>query len=120
MCPLESLGWNSFFEDQLDAGGGREQVARVSEEQRGSYRILSAEGEWYAELAGRLGHEKERSGALAPCVGDWVLADLPSGGADIARIHRVFARRTQLSRMAAGREAVEQVIAANVDCAVVL
>lgn len=118
MPSLESLGWNRHFEEQLDPDIGRSLVAaRVVEEQRGSYRVLGENGEWYAEPSGRLRHEAERGGALWPCVGDWVLARAPSGGAvgGVAQIHRVLVRRTQFSRKAAGVETIEQVIAANVD-----
>jgi ribosome biogenesis GTPase / thiamine phosphate phosphatase len=115
---LESLGWDPHFEQQLDPDVERSDVAaRVVEEQRGSYRVLGEHGEWYAEAAGRLRHEAGQGGALWPCVGDWVLAQAPSGGAEggVAQIHRVLKRRTQFSRKAAGVETIEQVIAANVD-----
>ena len=50
-----------------------ELIARVVEEQRGSYRLLSEDTEYLAELAGRL---RRRAGARAelPAVGDWVRA----------------------------------------------
>ena len=118
MPSLESLGWTSFFQEQLGPEDPRGLVpARVAEEQRGHYRILGPEGERLAEAAGRLRHEAERHGVLWPCVGDWVLAEVPGGGpaAGVARIHRVLARRSQFSRQAAGVETLEQVIAANVD-----
>lgn len=118
MPSLESLGWNSFFQQQLGPEDAPAQTpARVVEEQRDRYRILGAAGEWPAEAAGRLRRGAERDGALWPCVGDWVLARLPAGDAasGTARIHRVLARRSQFSRQAAGTETVQQVIAANVD-----
>jgi ribosome biogenesis GTPase len=97
-------------------------AARVVEEQRGSYRILNESGERYAELAGRLRHRAVRDGESLPCVGDWVLAQIPPGGAGgggasagVALIHRVLERRSRFSRKEAGARAVEQVIAANVD-----
>src|SRR5688572_30604921 len=97
------------------------------EEQRGSYRILGAEGPaeslWYAELGGRLRHAAGEPGSetLRPCVGDWVMALVPSGaggdgggnGGGVARIDRVLARRTKFSRQAPGGRTAEQIIAAN-------
>ena len=124
---LESLGWDPFFAQQMADGSATDRdltPARVIEEQRGSYRILGVEGPWYAELAGRLRHDMgpaaPGSGSLMPCVGDWVLAFVPSGGASpgqggVARIDRVLARRTKFSRKASGVRTAEQVIAANVD-----
>ncbi len=117
MNSLNTLGWSPFFEQQLDPNEleGRE-VARVVEEQRGSYRIACAGGERHAELAGRLRHDAELGGALLPCVGDWVVAQAPAGDpAATVRVHRVLDRRTRLSRKTSGNESVEQVIAANVD-----
>lgn len=118
MTTLESLGWSSFFAEQIDPDLDRDRAAlRVAEEQRGSYRLLGESGRWYAELAGRLRHEAEKPGATLPCTGDWVLAEVPPGGAatGTALIHRVLARRSKFSRKEAGARTAEQVIAANVD-----
>ncbi len=121
---LESLGWGPFFAQQLAEGTDTDLTpARVIEEQRGSYRILGVEGPWYAELAGRLRHAMgpaaPGSGSLLPCVGDWVMALVPStestSSGGVARIDRVLARRTKFSRKASGVRTAEQVIAANVD-----
>lgn len=121
MPSLESLGWNSYFESQIEKSESDLVPARVAEEQRGSYRVLSTRGLWYAELAGRLRHQASEAGALLPCVGDWVLTRLsPAAGAEdesdgVAVIHRVLDRRTRFSRRAAGERTLEQVVAANVD-----
>ena len=121
MPRLESLGWNSYFENQIGSMDGDLVPGRIAEEQRGSYRVLTTRGLWYAELSGRLRHEASESGAVLPCVGDWVLARLSfAAGAEdasdgVAVIHRVLERRTRFSRRAAGERTVEQVVAANVD-----
>ena len=115
MHSLESLGWTSFFQQQLDRereSGLR--PARVVEEQRGSFRIRDERGERYAELAGRLRHEIGRGEAPNPCVGDWVLA-LGDAAPGPAVIRRVLERRSCFSRKEAGTRTVEQVVAANVD-----
>jgi ribosome biogenesis GTPase len=118
LTTLESLGWNPFFARQIDDRTDPDLIPmRVAEEQRGSYRLLGVSGRWYAELAGRLRREVAEPGAALPCVGDWVLAQVPAGGpaTGTARIHRVLTRRTRFSRKEAGARTVEQVIAANVD-----
>jgi ribosome biogenesis GTPase len=126
---LESLGWGPFFENQIfanqidrgavPAGAGATELtpARVVEEQRESYRILSLGGVHYAEMAGRLRHEAGDADGARPCVGDWILARLPRGGAegDVALIRRVLERRTCFSRQAPGERTERQVVAANVD-----
>jgi ribosome biogenesis GTPase / thiamine phosphate phosphatase len=118
---LELLGWNSFFEAQVDRTNDAELIpARVIEEQRGSYQVAGAEGAWRAELAGRLRHEISDhggEGAAAPCTGDWVMARVPPPNEDgsPAVVHRVLQRKTKFSRKEAGNRTAEQVIAANVD-----
>ena len=118
MHRLESLGWNPFFEAQIDPTNDAELTpARVVEEQRGSYQITGSRGTWRAELAGRLRHEMDGGWSVAPCTGDWVLARVPPPHEDgsPALIHRVLMRRTKFSRKEAGNRTAEQIIAANVD-----
>lgn len=118
MNELQTLGWSPFFEAQLDrASDDGFTPVRVVEEQRDSYRLMGASGVYFARLAGQLRHQIEMDGAARPCVGDWVMARLPDGGADKgeALIQRVFLRRTKFSRKEAGTRSVEQVIASNVD-----
>jgi ribosome biogenesis GTPase len=113
---LEQLGFSPFFEHQIRDDERALTPARVSEEQRGSFRLLGAAGSWYAELAGRLRHEAAGGGAVLPGVGDWVMAQVPAAGTEgVALVHRVLERRTCFSRKAPGEQSVEQVIAANVD-----
>jgi ribosome biogenesis GTPase len=112
------LGWNGFFEAQVDRERDAELLpARVVEEQRGSYRIVGAGGAWRAELAGRLRHEMAGDGSAAPCTGDWIMARVPPGneGGSPALIHRVLMRKTKFSRKEAGNRTAEQIIASNVD-----
>jgi ribosome biogenesis GTPase len=96
-----------------------ELTARVVEEQRGSYRVLSEDTEYLAELAGRLRH---RAGARAklPAVGDWVRAVAGAPGTGRAVIHEVLPRWSRISRGAAGNPTEEQVLAANVDTAFIV
>jgi ribosome biogenesis GTPase / thiamine phosphate phosphatase len=105
---LNTLGWNSFFEQQLTSADPQSWTpARVVWQGRGAYRLSAGGDEWLAALAGRLRHEAA-SGADLPTVGDWVLAE--SG-----IIHRLLTRRTAFSRKIAGRASDEQIVAANVD-----
>jgi len=114
---LESLGWNSFFEQQLnpntDSGAA---PARVFEEQRGTWDLWWEGGECRATIAGRLRHAVEEGSASRPCVGDWVTASFPEGDSpDGAVIHRVLSRKSRFSRQAPGEVTEEQIVAANVD-----
>lgn len=112
MSALERLGWHPFFQAQIAPDREKLRFARVVEEQRGFCRVAGAFDGW-VEVSGRFRHET-RTAAGFPAVGDWVGVTVPSG-ADRALVHRRLARRSTLSRKAAGRGAEEQVVAANVD-----
>ena len=87
-------------------------TGRVIAQQRGLYRIATAEGERMAGVSGRLRHEA-LSPSDYPAVGDFVLADTQTGGDAVIR--SVLPRRSSFVRRAAGDSRQEQVVAANVD-----
>jgi ribosome biogenesis GTPase len=89
------------------------ELGRVSFAAHEQYRVYLEHGEHEAVPAGRLRWEN-----LLPAVGDWVA--VRSLGAGLARMEAVLPRRTQFSRRAAGAAEYEQVIAANVDLALVV
>lgn len=109
---LQVLGWCEFFEKQWlkkqIAGLVR---ARVSEENRGLYKVISENGENWAELRGKLRHEAA-SREMLPAVGDWVLAEEHDSR---STIHFLFERRSKFSRKIAGKKTQEQIVAVNVD-----
>lgn len=110
---LTELGWNPYFQGHfLDEEIDGLVPARVSEESKGLYRVLAEEGEFLAEVAGKVRyHAGERSDF--PAVGDWVvIAPRSEGRATIAAI---LPRRTILSRKTAGRVMEEQILATNLD-----
>lgn len=112
---LSLYGWKSQLEKASEKLGGEGRIpGRVSAEHRGEYSVVTAEGELRAEIAGRLRLGIQRGNGERPAVGDWVMLT-NSAEADRGIIHVVLPRWTKLSRKAAGREDVEQVIAANVD-----
>jgi ribosome biogenesis GTPase len=109
---FEDLGWCEFFETQWKAKKSEGLVrARIGEENRGLYKIVSEIGERWAELRGKLRHEAA-SREMLPTVGDWVLAENHGGR---STIHFVFDRRSKFSRKTAGKKTEEQIVAANVD-----
>jgi ribosome biogenesis GTPase len=111
VCSLTRLGWSPFFEGEAGKSGSLLR-ARVIEEQRGAYR-LAGEHDGWAEVSGRFRHEAG-SAADYPAVGDWVLVRAQGPDSRGVIEHRL-ARRSTVSRGAAGRHVEEQVIAANVD-----
>ena len=110
---LEALGWDPDLEQQFREHGEQGLVpGRVAVEHRGAYAVRTAEGEAWAELAGKLRYESMGRGDL-PAVGDWVALEPRAGGK--ATIKAVLPRRTKISRKVNLGETEEQVLAANVD-----
>jgi ribosome biogenesis GTPase len=111
---LNALGWSPGRDKEFEAYAPAGLApARVAAQHRGSYVVYTERGERQAEVAGRLRHEAAAASDF-PAVGDWVAVDdAPAAGP--ATIHAVLERATAFSRKAAGEEAVEQVVAANVD-----
>lgn len=111
---LEALGWDDFFAAQLIDISPQECVpGRVLSSFPHAYSLLGADGEQFAALSGHLKHRLQAKGDL-PVVGDWVLFR-PAAAAGVGRIEALLARRTLISRKAAGQQLEEQAIAANVD-----
>lgn len=109
---LYELGWCEFFEKQCRSHRADGLIrARISEENRGLYKIISERGESRAELRGRLRHEAFSREEL-PAVGDWVLA---KEHGEHSILHFLFERRSKFSRKVAGKKIEEQIVAANVD-----
>jgi ribosome biogenesis GTPase / thiamine phosphate phosphatase len=111
---LNALGWSPSREAEFEAYAAAGLApARVAAQHRGGYVVYAEHGERPAVAAGRLRHAAVAAADL-PAVGDWVaVEDGPNAAA--ATVHAVLERATAFSRKAAGEEAVEQVVAANVD-----
>ena len=85
--------------------------ARIISQERGMYRIQTAEGSMNASVSGKFQFES-RSPSAFPAVGDYVMADLSDP--DTVVIHAILPRKTLFLRQAAdGRK--EQAVAANID-----
>jgi ribosome biogenesis GTPase len=111
---LEYLGWSpavaAAFQPFSDSGL---LPGRVAVEHRGALVLLTAGGEVWADVPGRLRH-RAASVAELPAVGDWV-AFSHHPQAERATVEAVLPRRTAFLRKVAGFETTEQVVAANVD-----
>jgi ribosome biogenesis GTPase / thiamine phosphate phosphatase len=112
---LQDLGWSDFFSSQLSELEliSETAAARVAEENREMFRLLSPRGEFMAEVSGKLRHEVTAR-ADFPAVGDWVLASTRKEESR-ATIQRVLNRKSKFSRKIAGKKTEEQIVAANVD-----
>jgi ribosome biogenesis GTPase len=111
---LKDLGWNAFFASEFAKLGDAALVpARVVEELKGFQRVRSEQGEYLAQVGGKIHYQAEGREHF-PAVGDWVgIAPRPEEGR--ARIACILPRQTKLSRKVAGRERSEQIVATNLD-----
>ena len=112
---LENLGADEQVRLLLDPYAQQQglELGRVCFASHEQYRIFLESGEYDATPTGRL-----RFDDTLPAVGDWVAARRVDH--DFALIEEVLLRRTQFSRAAAGSGHHEQVIAANIDVALIV
>jgi ribosome biogenesis GTPase len=116
---LADLGFDHWFQEkEKDLNRHDCQPARVVEVNRDSYIVKSEYGEAAAELTGALLYSLGSS-ADFPTVGDWVLVQYHNDYA-LAIIHAVFPRRSFIRRKASGRKIDYQMIAANIDVALIV
>src|SRR6202044_1573770 len=99
--------------------GSRESAvpARVVAQHRKLWPIAGVFGECWAEASGKL-RLRAGEGAEWPAVGDWESVELQAVDAT-AVIRGVLPRRSQFVRKSPGKTVEEQIIAANVDTALV-
>ncbi len=116
---LEEWGWDARWAEAFGGDAAKGFFpARLIEEQRGLFQIMSEQGVKSARTTGNMRH-KAADRADLPAVGDWIAAEFPKNE-KVALIRRILPRRTKLSRKAAGDVMMEQVIAANLDTVLVM
>ena len=116
---LQKWGWSSYFE-ALWNGCGRDNAvpARVIAQQRSLWRVAGAFGECWAEAAGKL-RLRADDGVEWPAVGDWAAVEFQEAKSH-AQIQEVLPRRSRFVRKTPGKKIAQQVIAANVDTALLV
>jgi ribosome biogenesis GTPase / thiamine phosphate phosphatase len=115
---LRSYGWSDALQREFDSLERNELIpARVVVHQRWLYRLASDAGELAASLSGRFMHDAPTEDF--PAVGDWVAAAARLAEA-AATIHHVLPRSSSFIRRAVGPGGGAQVVAANVDVAIIV
>ncbi|HTI99281.1 MAG TPA: ribosome small subunit-dependent GTPase A [Dongiaceae bacterium] len=114
---LYGLGWCEWFEARSQCAPGQT-IARVAAVDRELLLLVDPDGPFRGKLAGSYRHRLAQPQQL-PCVGDWVWLEREPGGG-LGVVHGVLERRTSLRRKAAGNPIESQMIAANVDCVVIV
>jgi ribosome biogenesis GTPase / thiamine phosphate phosphatase len=115
---LEDLGFNNELE-QFIAGNTHRgyETGRVIAEHKERYIVATANGEFEAEITGNLRFTAKGREDF-PAVGDWVA--LFAYDTEFAIIHSIMPRFSVIARQAAGQKGEVQVIAANVDYALIV
>ena len=116
---LAALGFDAWFEEKFN-GVSRPGFApaRVTRVDRDRYLVRGEHDEVQAEPTGKLLYSTDSSDDL-PCVGDWVVVQYHNDGT-LAIIHEVLPRKTFLGRKSAGAAIEYQMIAANIDVALIV
>lgn len=116
---LQQLGYDDWFRTQSESHLGEDfSAARIVEVNKNQYKVSSGTGEIPAELAGRFMFTAE-STLDYPTVGDWVAVQY-FDDQSLAIIHQLFPRKTVLKRKDPGKKVDFQLIAANIDYAIIM
>jgi ribosome biogenesis GTPase len=115
---LEDLGINKITDNTFEQSGDGFNAARVITVNKESYIINNGEKEFFAKLTGNMLYSAE-SPEDFPTVGDFVLFQNFEDDS-LAIIHKVLLRKSLLKRKSAGKKVEYQLIAANVDFAIII
>jgi len=116
---IENLGFNKWFQARVDpAKLANYQIARVITVNKNSYIIKNGKDDIFAEITGKLMFSAD-SPLDYPAVGDWVYAQF-FNDESFAVIHEIVPRKSLLKRKTAGKKIEFQLIAANIDTALIM
>jgi len=116
---LNRFGWDEWFAAKAQEKGLTElRLARVIAVDRDQLLVIDESDEYAAKLAGRFLHTVEQPSDF-PCVGDWVSIQHSSSD-DFGIIHDVVPRKSFLCRKAAGDTIDYQMIASNIEIALIV
>jgi len=116
---LAQLGFNRWFKSRLDPSKLKDfEIARVIAVNKNSFVIRNGKEEIFAEVSGKFIFNANRSEDY-PVVGDWVYVQCFDQDT-FAVIHEIFPRKTILKRKMAGKNVEFQLLAANIDTALIM
>jgi ribosome biogenesis GTPase / thiamine phosphate phosphatase len=115
---LEDLGYNENLKTYRKINNlGGFNVGRVISEHKERFVVRTQDKEYDSEITGNLRYTAlERSDF--PAVGDWVA--FSEYDEEKALIHAVFPRKSVIERQAVGKHGEKQIIAANIDVALII
>lgn len=119
MNDIVKLGFDEWFQDKIDTSKlDGFQIARVIAVNRNSFVVSTGAQDIYAELTGKFLFNSDSSLDF-PTVGDWVYVQLFDDDS-LAIIHEILPRRSLLKRKTSGKKIEYQLIAANIDTAIIM
>lgn len=115
---LKDLGYTDNLEQfRREEVLGNLETGRVVAEHKERYIVKTIQGEFEAEITGNM-RFSAGSREDFPVVGDWVA--LAVYDSDLAIIHKIFPRFSMIKRQAAGQSGEVQIMAANIDYALLV
>ena len=115
---LAELGYNNYFENSKIKLGFKDfEAARIIAEHKERYLIKTSNGDYEAEITGNLRFSANNRSDF-PVVGDWAATTIFEP--DTAIIHKILPRTSAIKRKVSGNSSEEQIIAANVDFALLV
>ena len=119
MNNLAKIGFDKWFQDKIDLSKMTDyQIARVITVNKNSFIVSNGINDIYSELTGKFLFNSESSSDF-PTVGDWVYVQLFDDDS-FAVIHEIFQRKSLLKRKTPGKKIEYQLIAANIDSALIM
>ena len=116
MKSIKDYGWNNHFEDYYNKHNNNDfEIGRVVSIKGFIHTLITNEGELESELSGKLLYGEETEGL--PKVGDWVFFIRYD---TCGYIIELFPRINELSRKNPGSKTEKQVLAANIDYALIV
>ncbi len=116
---IKRLGFDKWFQDKIDLSKiSNFRIARVITVNKNSFIVSNGKNDIYAELTGKYLFNSD-SVLDFPAVGDWVYVQLFDDDS-LAIIHDIFPRKSLLKRKTAGKKIEYQLIAANIDTAIIM
>ncbi len=115
---LEDFGYNDILEkSRIENKLHDFEIGRVISEHKERYIVITEKGELEAEITGNLRFSSKGREDF-PAVGDWVALTIYDHGFSI--IHSILPRTSVISRQAVGKPGEIQIIAANIDYALLV
>lgn len=115
---LEELGFNNELREYRKNHNLESfEVGRVAAEHKERYIVKTEKGELEGEIIGNLRFTAQ-SRSDFPAVGDWV--SISEYDEDKVLIHSIYPRRSIIERQAVGKQGEKQIIATNIDVALIM